>query len=406
MGINQSHQGVRTAQAIINLAMMTGNIGKLGTGANSITGQCNAMGSRLFSNTTNLFCGYDFSNPSHCLKIGNILGIDVKLIPDKPSLPYDKIIEEIENGVIKGLWIICTNPIHSWVNTNKLLEIFENLEYIVVQDMFYTTETAQIADLILPAAGCGEKDGTFINSERRIGLIQKVSEPPRKALSDFEIFKKIAEYWGCADIFREWVSPEAVFQILKILSKDQPCDISGIKDYNMIDKYGGIQWPAPLDSTSLDVERRLFGDGKYYHPNGRARFLFEDVADIPEKTSDEFPFILLTGRGTVAQWHTLTRSNKARMLKKISPKSAYIEINPLDAEKLNIMTDKWVIVSSKRGKIKAKAKLSDSVKHGEAFMPMHYNQTNILTFPTFDPYSRQPSYKYTAVNIKLEKMVG
>jgi assimilatory nitrate reductase catalytic subunit len=272
--------------------------------------------------------------------------------------------------------------------------------------MFYTTETAQIADLILPAAGCGEKDGTFINSERRIGLIQKVSEPPGKALSDFEIFKKIAEYWGCADIFREWVSPEAVFQILKILSKDQPCDISGIKDYDMIDKYGGIQWPALVDSTSLDVERRLFGDGRYYHPNGRAIFLFEDVADIPEKTSGEFPFILLTGRGTVAQWHTLTRSNKARMLKKISPKSVYIEINPLDAEKLNIMPDKWVIVSSKRGEIKAKAKLSDSVKRGQLFMPMHYNQTNILTFPIFDPYSRQPSYKYTAVNIKLEKMVG
>jgi assimilatory nitrate reductase catalytic subunit len=403
MGVNQSHQGVRTAQAIINLALMTGNIGKAGTGANSITGQCNAMGSRLFSNTTSLLGGYDFSNPAHRGKVADILGIDVKLIPGKPSLPYDRILDRIENGQIKGLWVICTNPVHSWINRNRLMETFKKLEYLVVEDMFYTTETAQLADLILPAAGYGEKDGTFINSERRIGIVQKVSEPPGEALPDFEIFKRIAEYWGSAELFREWISPEAVFHIMKKLSKGQPCDISGIRDYGMIDEYGGIQWPFPENSKSTEKERRLLEDGRYYHPDWRARFVFEDVADVPEKTSDKYPFILLTGRGTVAQWQTLTRTDKAEILKRMSPEDVYIEINPLDAENINIMPDEWVIVSSKRGEIKAKARVCDTVQPGQVFMPMHYYQTNVLTFPAFDPYSRQPAYKYAAVNIRSDE---
>lgn len=202
MGINQSHEGVRSAQALINLALMTGNIGRPGTGANSITGQCNAMGSRLYSNTTNLLGGHDFLNPEHRKKIASILNIDTHQIPKQNSLAYDQIIEHVLSGKIKGLWVIATNPAHSWINSNELHRYIGKLEFLVVQDMYHTADTAKIADMILPAAGWGEKDGTFINSERRYGRIRKVADAPGEALTDFEIFKRIANAWGCGRDFR------------------------------------------------------------------------------------------------------------------------------------------------------------------------------------------------------------
>jgi assimilatory nitrate reductase catalytic subunit len=400
MGVNQNYQGVACAQAIINLALMTGNIGRPGTGANSITGQANAMGSRIFSNTTTLFGGHDFLNPAHRKKIADILGLEIDRIPSKNSWTYDQILKGIEDGTIKGLWIICTNPVHSWINKHWLLRILDNLEYLVVQDMYDTTETAQRADLFLPAAGCGEKEGTFINSERRIGVIKKIMDPPDSALPDFQIFRKIADYWGCGDLFSAWTSPRVVFDILKRISKGQPCDISGIKDYEMIDRQGGIQWPFPEDGISRGQERRLFEDGRYFHPDGKAKFFFSDIMPVPEEPGKDYPFVLLTGRGTVAQWHTQTRTGKVEMLKKMYPEDAYVEINPEDAERLNIKQNGKVIVRSKRGKVEVKAMVGDSVKSGELFMPMHYFETNQLTFPAFDPDSKEPSYKYAAVNIE------
>src|SRR5438034_5076631 len=223
MGVNQSHEATRTAQSIINLALMTGNIGRPGTGANSITGQCNAMGSRLFSNTTNLLGGHDFANPEHREKGAATLGIHSASIPDRASWAYDQIIEGILQEKIKGLWVIATNPAHSWINQHMLRDVLSRLEFLVVQDMYHTTETAQMADLVLPAAAWGEKDGTFINSERRIGLIKKVAKAPGQALADFSIFRLIAEYWGCASMFDRWTDPEAAFHFLKELSRGQPC---------------------------------------------------------------------------------------------------------------------------------------------------------------------------------------
>jgi predicted molibdopterin-dependent oxidoreductase YjgC len=277
VGINQGYQAVRTAQAIINLALLTGNIGRPGTGANSITGQCNAMGSRLFSNTSNLFCGRDFTNAEHRQAVAQILNLDGALIPTQASFTYDRILEDIDSGKIKGLWIICTNPAHSWIDRNHLERILKKAEFIAVQDLFYDTATAQLANLILPAAGCGEKDGTFINSERRIGRLQKITDPPGEALPDFKIFQLVAHAWGCEDLFREWNSPETVFQILKRLSKGTPCDFSGVRDYAAIEEAGGIQWPFP-ENADVDKERRLFDDGMFYHSDRKARFIFENIA--------------------------------------------------------------------------------------------------------------------------------
>ncbi len=400
MGVNQSHEGVRVAQAIINLALITGNIGRPGTGANSITGQCNAMGSRLFSNTTNLLGGHDFLNPDHRAKIAGILGIDAAVIPQQNSAPYDQIFEKILSGEIKALWVIATNPAHSWINQGFAHEILSRLEFLVVQDMYTSTETVAFADLLLPAAGWGEKEGTFINSERRIGVSKKVARAPGQALSDFNIFRLVADAWGCGDMFARWHSPEAVFQILKELSRGQPCDITGIKDYEMLDRAGGVQWPLPEGATLSASERRLFEDGRFFHPDGKARLIHDDPRPIPEAVSRDYPLALLTGRGSSSQWHTQTRTAKSAILRKLSPMEIYIEVNPEDAERLGMSPNEWVSVVSRRASIRARAFVTHNVKAGQVFIPMHYEVMNKLTFPSFDPHSRQPSYKYSAVRLE------
>lgn len=406
MGVNQSHEGTRTAQAIINLALMTGNMGRPGTGANSITGQCNAMGSRLFSNTTNLLGGHDFLNENHRQKVASLLRMDPARIPTRNSLAYHEIIDQVAQGKIRGLWIIATNSAHSWIEKNSLFRAFQNLEFLVVQDMYTSTETAQMADLVLPAAGWGEKEGTFINSERRIGLVKKIAKAPGQALADFSIFRLIAHYWGCADLFTEWKDPESVFQILKRISRDLPCDFTGIKDYLMLDEQMGIQWPWPETEATPEgpsPERRLFADGRYYHEDGKARFIFESPRVPLEVPDPEFPFWLLTGRGSAAQWHTQTRTGKSEILNKLSPRSVYAEINPQDARDLGIPHNSKVRVISRRGKLVANVSITPSIQRGQVYLPMHYVETNCLTLSQFDPYSKQPSYKACSVRIEPVK---
>jgi assimilatory nitrate reductase catalytic subunit len=402
MGVNQSYQGVRTAQALINLALMTGNIGRPGTGPNSITGQCNAMGSRLFSNTTNLLGGHDFANAEHRAKVAGILGIDEARIPREASWAYHEILEGVLKGKIRGLWVICTNPAHSWINQKQCHDILDRLDFLVVQDMYHSTETAQRAHLVLPAAGWGEKDGTFINSERRIGVIKKVRRAPGQALSDFSIFRLIADAWGCGEMFSRWESPAATFQLLKQLSANQPCDITGIDDYRMLDECGGVQWPAKSGEwrgTRDEQERRLFADGRFFHPDGRAKFLFEAPRPMPEPPSAKYPLVLLTGRGSASQWHTQTRTSKSDVLRKLYPQRVYVEINPADARPLGIGPNDMVSIESQRGRVTARAFVTPSVPIGQVFMAMHDATVNQLTDAVFDPYSKQPSYKSCAVRV-------
>ncbi len=418
MGVNQGHESTRTAQAIINLALLTGNIGRPGTGANSITGQCNAMGSRLFANATSLLGGRDTRDPADRAIVAALLDIPEARIPHAPSWAYDQIVDGMEGDQIKGLWVIATNPSHSWVDQDRFNRLLNHLDFLVVQDLYDSTEMAQRADLVLPAAGWGEKEGTLINSERRFGLVKKVARAPGEALSDFAIFKLIAEAWGCGELFREWCDPEAAFQILKRLSAGQPCDITGIVDYQHLDQEGGIQWPFPMPEvppTDQEVtggsrkanvahqERRLFSDGLFYHSDQRAKFLFEAPRSVAEPTDAEYPMVLLTGRGTSAQWHTNTRTGKSKVLRQLYPAEVYVELHPDDARRLGIAPGKKARLTSRRGTFTANALITPTVSLGEVFVPMHYEVLNQLTYPSFDPYSRQPSYKHCAV--KLEPAV-
>lgn len=404
MGVNQSHEGVIAAQAIINLALMTGNIGRPGTGANSITGQCNAMGSRLFSNTTSLVGHHDFSSPDDRAKVAGALDIPVDCIPTRGSLAYDQILSGIEEGTIRGLWIIATNTAHSWINSSRARELLGRLDYLVVQDMYHSTDTARMADLLLPAAGWGEKDGTFINSERRIGVVKRVSRAPGEALADFSIFRLVADGWGCGEMFAKWMSPAAVFELMKKVTRGQPCDISGIDNYAMLERCGGVQWPWTEQDRARQpkppVERRLFEDGRFYHPDGRARFAFAEPTAALEQRDSDFPLVLLTGRGSASQWHTETRTSKSPVLRQLAPPEPTVEIHPDDAQLYGIHAGDWVQVISRRGQARVRAWITSNVQPGQLFLSMHDAQTNGLTLDQFDPHSRQPSYKHCSVALR------
>ena len=404
MGINQGYEAVRTAQAIINLALMTGNIGRPGTGANSITGQCNAMGSRAFSNTAGLYGGGDYDNPVRRKAVAEALEIDESLLPSKPTLPYNVIIDKVISGEIKGLWVICTNPRHSWANNQEFKKAVENLDFFVVQDIYEDTDSAKLCDLFLPSVPLLKKEGVLINTERRISKVTPVLDKEEGELTDYEIFFNIGKALGMGDLLDKWKTPKDAFELLKKCSKGMPCDITGVT-YEALEDSKGIQWPFREGEVLEEDERRLFENNQYYTPSKKAKFMYEDVAECPIKVSKEYPYIFNSGRGTVGQWHTQTRTREIDVVSAISLEDAYVYINTELAKELDIKSNDKIRVSSTNGvSSEFKAIVTNNVKKNHLYAPIHYIETNALTPSIFDPYSKEPSYKTVAVNI--EKING
>ena len=400
MGVNQSYEAVRTAQAIINLALITGNMGREGTGANSLTGQCNAMGSRMFSNTTALYGGGEYNNKERRKVVADILGMDENMLPTKPTLDYEQIIKGINKGEIKGLWVVCTNPRHSFSNNEEFKKAMKNLDFFVVQDIYEDTDSSKECDLYLPSVPAIKKEGFLINTERRLSALVPVLEKEEDELSDYEIFLGIGEALGMGSLLDKWRTPEDAFKLLRECSKGMPCDITGVS-YERLRDSKGIQWPCREGEELEADERRLFEDGKYYTPSGKAKLIFEDVTENPNATNEEFPFNLNTGRGTVGQWHTHTRTREIQAVTNIVSQKAYVDINRKDAEKLDIKENDEVLIHSSNGHTsKFIARLTDNLKEKTLYAPIHYIETNLLTPSVFDPYSKEPSYKTVQVNIE------
>ncbi|MBS5967973.1 MAG: molybdopterin-dependent oxidoreductase [Clostridium perfringens] len=404
MGVNQSYEAVRTAQAIINLALITGNMGREGTGANSLTGQCNAMGSRMFSNTTALYGGGEYNNKERRKVVADILGMDENMLPSKPTLDYEQIIKGINKGEIKGLWVVCTNPRHSFSNNEEFKKAMKNLDFFVVQDIYEDTDSSKECDLYLPSVPAIKKEGFLINTERRLSALVPVLEKEEDELSDYEILLGIGEALGMGSLLDKWRTPEDAFKLLRECSKGMPCDITGVS-YERLRDSKGVQWPCREGEELESDERRLFEDGKYYTPSGKAKLIFEDVTENPNATNEEFPFNLNTGRGTVGQWHTHTRTREIQAVTNIVSQKAYVDINRKDAEKLDIKENDEVLIHSSNGHTsKFIARLTDNLKEKTLYAPIHYIETNLLTPSVFDPYSKEPSYKTVQVNIeKLRK---
>ena len=399
MGVNQGYEAVRTAQAIINLALMTGNIGKPGTGANSITGQCNAMSSRVYSNTTCLYGGGEFTDPVRRERIAEIFGISSEGLAKKPTLPYNRIVEEIEAGNIKGLWILCTNPRHSWANNETFARAVEKLEFFLVQDIYDSIESMENCTAYFPVVSGIKKEGTYINLERRLSAMRPVLQKAENEISDYEAILGVGRALGMGEELEKWATPRDCFELMKECSRNMPCDITGIT-WEGLEDSKGIQWPYPegREEENQEAERRLYEDGRFFTPSAKARFIFEEPMENPLPTTKEFPLVLNTGRGTVGQWHTQSRTNEVKYIEDVSIKKAYLYMNTKMAEDNNIEEMDRILVQSVNGERAVfYVKITDNVQYEELFAPIHYIECNKLTPSLYDSYSKEPSYKATPI---------
>jgi len=406
MGVNQSYAGVRTAQAIMAIAVMTGNIGREGTGGNSLTGQCNAMGSRAFSHQAGLYGGGDFDNPKRREAVCNALGITDEQLVNKPTAPYNVIIEKILAGTIKCLWILCTNPRHSWANNETFQKAIEKLELFIVQDIYDDTDSSMDCDIFLPVVPGIKKEGTIINTERRLSAMRPVIERRPDDRTDYQVIFGLGEALGMGSLLDNWKTPKDAFNLMKKCSKGMPCEITGV-DYDALVNSKGIQWPFREGETLASDERRLFENNKFYHPSGKFKFMFEAIPENPIKNTEEFPYTLNTGRGTVGQWHTQTRTREVAFVQDVSAKDAYVLLNPDLAKKYSLAENDLLEIRSINGQNATfKARITANVPFDQLYAPIHYIETNKLTPSLYDPYSKEPSYKTTPVNIKKEGVKG
>jgi len=399
MGVNHSTIGTATVNAICNLALLTGHIGRPGAAPFSITGQCNAMGSREASFTSGMPGYRRFEDPADRAELASLLNIEESRLPAKRGLAYPDIVEATVSKKIRALWIIATNPLVSYPNQGLLRHGLSNLDFLVVQDGYHPTPTTELADLVLPAAIWGEKDGTYTNSERRVSKVNKAVDPPAEARPDFDIFLAIAEKLDCRQsLFPGWTRPEDAFNEWRRVSRGRLCDYSGV-DYELLAK-SPVQWPLPEGATP-EKASRLYADGIFPTPDGRARLICGEWTPFPEQPGPGYPFILNTGR-TVEHWHTRTKTREVPILERLSPR-AWLEMNPRDAMRLGLRSHDAVDIVSRRGATRAvELRLTEITAPGQVFMPFHFFETNVneVTQSAFDPVSREPNYKQCAVRVE------
>lgn len=402
MGINQSTHGTDGVCAINNLNLITGNIGKPGGTSLSITGQCNAMGTREWSSCSGLPGYRQLENSQHRKEVAEFWGVDEKFFPEKVGLKETDIFPAIESGQIKALWIVATNPLTSMPNTHRIRKTLEKLEFCVVQDAYEDVEMTEYAHVFLPGAVWAEKEGCFTNTERRVNLTRQIVPPPGNAKSDMWIFSQLAKRWNTKVYFPE-TAAEA-FEEMKALSVtgkgvngyERMLDISGMS-HEKIEQNRGMQWPCRENDEKGSA--RLYTDGIFQFPDGKAKLLALPYVENNERPDNDFPFWLNSGR-VVEHFHTRTKTGKVGNCNKFSP-MPYMEMNPDAAEKLGIQHMEYVRLVSKRGDAVVMVQLTQRVPYNMVFIPFHYHEcVNRLSLGLLDPYSRQPAFKQCAVRIE------
>ncbi len=396
MGINQSTHGSDGVVAINNLNLITGNIGKPGSTSLSITGQCNAMGTREFSSCSGLPGYRALEKAEDRAFMSQFWGVDESFFPAKRGLFQTDIFPAIELGTIKGMWLIATNPISSMPNASRIRKTLEKLEFLVVQDIYHDVESAQFAHAYFPAAMWSEKDGLFTNTERRVNRVGKAVEPPGEAKADLWIFSQMAKRFEQGRRLKFPETAGEAFEEMKQVSKGRLCDYSGMT-YEAIERNRGIQWPC--NEENPNGSQRLYVNGVFQHSDGKAKLIALPFIDNNERPNEQYPFWLNTGR-VVEHWHTRTKTGRIGNLNKFSP-IPYMEINPSAAEKFGIRSMEYVRVVSPRSDAVVMAQLTERVAPDAIFIPMHYYDcVNRLSLGLLDPYSRQPAYKQCAVRIE------
>lgn len=404
MGINQSTHGSDGVVGINNLSLLTGNIGKSGGTSLSITGQCNAMGTREWSSCSGL-PGYRLlENQQDREDIGEYWGVDPEFFPKQRGLTQTDIFPAIETGKIKGLWLVGTNPMTSMPNTARIRKTLEKLECCVVQDSYLDVETTQYAHIFLPAAIWAEKEGVFTNTERRVNIIRKVKEPYANSKTDLHIFNGLAKQFEQGRKMNFPSSFDDVFDEMRELSKGRLCDISGMS-HDSIEQHRGIQWPyteeqAKQGEAPPQGGKRLYTKAATFRfSDGKAKLIPLPFIDNNERPDEQYPFWLNSGR-LVEHFHSRTRTGKLGNTNKYSP-TPFMEMNPDAAADLGVTHQSYVRVVSRRGDAVVMVMLTQRVPRNMVFIPFHFfDCVNRLTLGLLDPYSRQPAFKQSAVSIE------
>jgi anaerobic selenocysteine-containing dehydrogenase len=404
MGINQSTHGSDGVVGINNLALITGNIGKPGGTSLSITGQCNAMGTREWSSCSGLPNYRYLENAEHRAEMGKFWNVDPEFFPKKLGLKQTDIYQIMEAGQVKGLWLVATNPMTSLPNTSRVRKAMEQLEFCCVQDCYQDTESAQYATIYLPAGTWAEKNGVMTNTERRINLVNPIAKPPGEAKPDLWIFNRLAERFNKDGRVKFPEKAADIFLEMGELSKGRLSDISGM-NHELIEKSRGIQWPYTAEQAERGEAppkggKRLYTeDGVFRYPDGRARLIPLPFIDNNEVPDEGYPFWLNTGR-LIEHWHGRTKTGKIGNNNKFSP-IPFIEINPDAAAELGIQRGDYVRLVSRRADAVVMAMPTQRVRKNMVFLPFHFHDcANRLTLGLLDPFSRQPAYKQSAVRIE------
>jgi ferredoxin-nitrate reductase len=430
LGLNQSIQGTAKVRTLINLHLMTGQIGKPGAGPFSLTGQPNAMGGRETGGNAQGLPGYRYlNNPQHRAEVEQFWGLKPGQISPHPGRTAWEIITGLENGEVGFLWIAATNPAVTMPDLERTKAALRRSPFTVCQDAYYPTETAAYAHVLLPAAQWGEKTGTMTNSERRVTLCQAFRAPMGQARADWEIFAEVGRRLGFAEYFPFTCSAQVYAEFVQ-LTRDRPCEMTGISHERLIAE-GPMQWPCLEESrgskgstTSFGEQgenstnnsspaspappapsaKRLYTDLRFNTPDGRARFAAYHSKGLAEPPSQQYPYVLINGR-LYGHWHTQTRTGRIEKICEMHPQP-FLEMHPSDAAQLDIRDQEWIEVRSRRGKARFPVTITKAITPGTVFVPMHWGsiwatdaEVNALSHHQACPDSLQPELKACAVQL-------
>ncbi|MGQ0511631.1 MAG: nitrite reductase small subunit NirD [Betaproteobacteria bacterium] len=401
-GLNQSASGTWKNCALINLHLATGQIGRPGAGPFSLTGQPNAMGGREVGGMANLLSGHrDLGNEAHRKEVAALWGVDA--VPANPGKTAVEMFEAVGRGEIKAVWIACTNPVQSMPDANAVRKALEVAEFVVVQEAFRDAETCDYADVLLPASTWAEKDGTVTNSERRVSRVRAAVPPPGEARADWQIAVDFAHRLSSegSRLF-PYQAAEQVFNEHRESTRGRDLDITGLS-YGLLERDGPQQWPYP-DGAKCG-RTRLYADGVFPTPSGRARFIATGYQPPAEETDAQYPLRLTTGR-LRDQWHSMTRTGLVARLFSHNPEPE-VAVHATTLSSLGMVDGDLARVASRRGHVVMKIRASEEMRPGDAFVAMHWGGrftggigTNALTVPAIDPFSKQPELKHAAVRIE------
>ncbi len=420
-GLNQSSHGTDKNVSLINLHLATGQIGRPGAGPFSLTGQPNAMGGRETGGMPALLPGHrEVANPEHRTEMAALWGISS--IHPQPGYTAVPLFQAVERGEIASIWISCTNPVLSMPEQQQVQRALQRARLVILQDSYLGTETADYSDLLLPAASWGEREALVTNSERRISHLHPAVPAPGTARPDWMIYRDFAYVLGAAldqiqhplpdQLDDSWYARArrmfdfsdtvSIFREYQQCTRGRDLDISGL-DFGILDSQGPQQWPFPAGAQS--GQTRLYSDGIFPTPSGRAYFRAPEFQGVAEEIDAQYPLRLTTGR-LRDQWHSMSRTGKVAALF-ASDEEAFLEIHPADAQRLKLKNADLAWVSSRRGRNVLRVRIQKDLQPGLVFAPMHFGRRfapaalcNQLTLPAIDPVSGEPEFKHSAVCIE------